>query len=216
MVHYNKHLGSSKSITQSKCSAIDQRNYWCSVSSINNSNLNAGLIFIINPRQVKLVIASDNSYLQSTETHFMNGNCQRRQLAWHKMTRYIDHFYTSYHIYSFMPIVDNNHTNMAGCFNRKGYADATSSKVHMHQHFCIGIPFGWKPYLIGTPWRLRRTYLMRRSSRLTSREELATVILMEMTSWRQNSRALWLEIGDRNTSYFYRVANLHGPRTSEV
>ena len=39
--------------------------------------------------------------------------------------------------------------------------------------------------------------------------ELDTLLLQEEISWRQKSRALWLQEGDRNTSYFHALANAH-------
>ena len=35
---------------------------------------------------------------------------------------------------------------------------------------------------------------------------------MEEASWRQKSRELWLKEGDRNTGFFYKLANAHRRR----
>jgi len=35
------------------------------------------------------------------------------------------------------------------------------------------------------------------------------IILMEEISWRQKSRALWLQAGDRYTKKFHKIANMH-------
>ncbi|KAG6644474.1 hypothetical protein CIPAW_08G057000 [Carya illinoinensis] len=39
--------------------------------------------------------------------------------------------------------------------------------------------------------------------------ELEKITLMEEISWRQKSRALWLQEGDKCTNFFHRVANSH-------
>ena len=38
--------------------------------------------------------------------------------------------------------------------------------------------------------------------------------VMEETSWRQKSREIWLKDGDRNTSFFHRMANSHKRRNN--
>ena len=39
--------------------------------------------------------------------------------------------------------------------------------------------------------------------------EWAKVCTLEEISWRQKSKALWPQAGDRNTKYFHRVVSLH-------
>ena len=39
--------------------------------------------------------------------------------------------------------------------------------------------------------------------------------LLEEISWRQKSRELWLKVGDRSISFFYKMANSHRRRNAE-
>ena len=47
-----------------------------------------------------------------------------------------------------------------------------------------------------------------------AREEYKKWVDLEEVSWRQKSRETWLKEGDRNTSFFHRMANSHRRRNS--
>ena len=46
-------------------------------------------------------------------------------------------------------------------------------------------------------------------SRTTLISEFEDIAKREEIAWRQRSRAVWLEQGDRNTNFFHRTANAH-------
>ena len=50
--------------------------------------------------------------------------------------------------------------------------------------------------------------------RKKAREEFKKWVDLEEVSWRQKSRKTWLKKGDRNTSFFHRMANSHRRRNS--
>ena len=51
-------------------------------------------------------------------------------------------------------------------------------------------------------------------ARKDTREEYKKWVLLEEITWRQKSREVWLKKGDRNTSFFDKMANAHRRRNN--
>ena len=49
-------------------------------------------------------------------------------------------------------------------------------------------------------------------ARSGANEDFKKWALLEKISWRQKSREVWLREGDRNTSFFHKMANAHRRR----
>ncbi|RVW64332.1 putative ribonuclease H protein [Vitis vinifera] len=59
-----------------------------------------------------------------------------------------------------------------------------------------------------------RLTLEEMEARREAREEYKKWVLLEEVTWRQKSREVWLKEGDRNTSFFHRMANAHRRRNN--
>ena len=60
--------------------------------------------------------------------------------------------------------------------------------------------------------KVRGLDLEEAEDRVKARADFKNWALMEEISWRQKSREIWLKEGDRNTSFFHRMANTHRRR----
>ncbi|WJZ83279.1 hypothetical protein VitviT2T_002974 [Vitis vinifera] len=62
--------------------------------------------------------------------------------------------------------------------------------------------------------KTNRLTLEEMEARREAREEYKKWVLLEEVTWRQKSREVWLKEGDRNTSFFHRMANAHRRRNN--
>jgi hypothetical protein len=50
---------------------------------------------------------------------------------------------------------------------------------------------------------------MKEKKRDEAKDNLVKIMLLEESSWGQESKALWLREGERNTKLFHRLENSH-------
>ena len=60
----------------------------------------------------------------------------------------------------------------------------------------------------------RELSLEESEERAKARDDYKRWSLLEEASWRQKSRELWFKEGDRNTSFFHKMANSHRRRNA--
>ncbi|RVW27734.1 hypothetical protein CK203_109966 [Vitis vinifera] len=62
--------------------------------------------------------------------------------------------------------------------------------------------------------KINRLTVEEMEAKREAREEYKKWVLLEEVTWRQKSREVWLKEGDRNTSFFHRMANAHRRRNN--